>query len=43
MWKRERELWKDEDQRIQDKIKTINKENQNFLKQQEDEKKGKTK
>lgn len=43
MWHKERELWKDEDQRIQEKIHKINKENQQFLKMQEDEKKGSNK
>ena len=27
MWRKERELWKEEDKRIQDKIKQINREN----------------
>lgn len=39
MWRKERELWKEEDKRIQDKIKQINRENQEFLKMQEDLKK----
>ena len=35
-YERERELWKEEDARIQEKIKKINKDNQQFLKMQED-------
>lgn len=38
MWKKERDLWQEEDDRIQKKIKDINKETQNFLKQQVAEK-----
>ena len=33
MWKKERDLWEEEDQRIQKKIKEINKDTQNYLKQ----------
>ena len=38
MWKKERDLWQEEDDRIQKKIKDINRETQNFLKQQVAEK-----
>lgn len=38
MWKKERDLWKEEDDRLQKKIKDINRETQNFLKQQVAEK-----
>lgn len=34
MWKNERDLWEEEDQRIQKKIKEINKSTQDFLSQQ---------
>ena len=34
MWKNERDLWEEEDQRIQKKIKEINKQTQDFLAQQ---------
>lgn len=40
MWKKERDIWQDEDKRIQEKIKSINMETQNFLKMQENEKIG---
>jgi len=40
MWRIERDIWKVEEARIQEKIKKINKETQNFLKMQEDEKRG---
>ena len=33
MWKKERDLWEEEDQRIQAKIKEINKATETFLKQ----------
>ena len=33
MWKKERDIWQDEDKRIQAKIKQINLETQDFLKQ----------
>jgi hypothetical protein len=38
MWRKERDIWQDEEKRITDKIKKINKETQQFLKMQEDEK-----
>ena len=41
MWEKEREIWSVEDARIQQKIKTINKENASFLKMQEEEKRAK--
>ena len=40
MWQKERDIWREEEQRIQEKIQKINKETQNFLKMQEDEKRG---
>lgn len=43
MWKKEREIWQEEDKRIQNKIKMINQETQNFLKDQELQKKNKNK
>lgn len=43
MWTKERNLWEEEDQRIQAKIKEINRETQNYLKQQVEQKKGKNK
>jgi hypothetical protein len=44
MWDKERDLWQQEEKRIQDKIKKINAENVEYLKQQEAQKHaGKTK
>ena len=40
MWRKDRDLWAEEEARIQEKIKKINKETQQFLKMQEDQKKG---
>lgn len=43
MWKKERDLWEEEDQRIQQKIKDINRQTQTFLRQQVAEKQMKNK
>ena len=40
MWSKERDIWKEEDARLQAKIKKINADNISFLKAQEDAKKG---
>jgi hypothetical protein len=38
MWAKERDLWKEEEERIQAKIKKINQDTVEFLKKQEAEK-----
>ena len=38
MWAKERDIWQEEDARLQAKIKKINADNTSFLKQQEDAK-----
>lgn len=43
MWKKERDIWEEEDKRIKAKISQINKETMNYLKQQQDAKAGKGK
>lgn len=39
MWQKDRDIWAEEEKRIKQKISQINKDTQNFLKLQEEEKK----
>lgn len=43
MWRKEREIWQEEDERLKKKIRDINQATQAFLKEQEDQKKTKNK